>query len=331
MTSGRDHGGGTDAAIARFGGARSGWLDLSTGINPVPYPTGQISANAWNALPDSGAFSALETAARAFWNVPAEAAVLAAPGASALIARIPSLMALTGVHIAQPTYNEHAAAFAAHGVALAEDGDAQVVVHPNNPTGRIWQANELRPARLTVIDESFCDVTPDASLIHLATRPGTIVLKSFGKFWGLAGLRLGFAIGDPALIGQLGEALGPWQISGPALEIGAKALTDTAWASETRKRTAQDAERLDSLISQHGGTALGGTSLFRLYEVDSATRWQDHLAQSHVWSRIFPYSDTWLRLGLPGPDGWTHLETALGGMAGGATAQPSVPDSPPAK
>lgn len=333
MTAPRDHGGGIDAAMAHYGGTRAGWLDLSTGINPVPYPIGQIDASAWTALPDSGAFTALDAAARAFWNVPPAAAVLAAPGASALIARLPGLIPLTGVQIEQPTYNEHAAAFAAHGIPISPTGDAQVIVHPNNPTGRLWNAADLSGTNLTVIDESFCDVTPDASLIQRATRPGTVILKSFGKFWGLAGLRLGFAIGDPALIAKLAETLGPWQVSGPALSIGATALRDTAWADATRHQTAIDAAHLDTLIAQHGGKSLGGTSLFRLYEVDNAAAWQARLAQGHVWSRIFPYSDTWLRLGLPGPKGWDHLERALNitahGTAGGAMAQPSVPVGQP--
>ena len=152
---------------------------------------------------------------------------------------------------------------------------------------------------------------PEASLIALAERPGTIILKSFGKFWGLAGARLGFAMGDPTLIAKLAEALGPWQVSGPALAIGAAALGETEWANATRARLAVDSARLDAVMTARGAKRIGGTSLFRLYEVDDAARWQDRLAQGHVWSRIFPYSTTWLRLGLPAPDRWGQLEAAL--------------------
>mgnify|MGYP000014323088 CR=1 FL=1 len=311
MSNGRDHGGGLDAAIAAYGGARAGWLDLSTGINPVPYPVGTFSQEAWTALPDSAAFEALNTAAQRFWNVPATAAILPAAGASALIARIPTLAGAGAVSVQGPTYNEHAASFAGLGWTVSPEGhDAQVVVHPNNPDGRVWAATEIT-APLAIIDESFCDVMPDASLIGLAAQPGRIVLKSFGKFWGLAGARLGFAIGDPALIARLGDALGPWQVSGPALAIGAAALADADWAEATRARLASDSDRLDALMIGRGAKVVGGTSLFRLYEVDDATRWQDRLARSHVWSRIFPYSKTWLRLGLPAPDRWSQLEAAL--------------------
>ncbi len=309
----RDHGGGLDAAALAFGGTRAEWLDLSTGINPVPYPLPPLSADAWTALPDRRAQQALLRAARAFWRVPDGAAILATPGASAPIAMMPRLAPRGAVHIAAPTYNEHAAAFEAAGWTHAPDArsaQAQVVVHPNNPDGRMFSAAELT-APLRIVDESFCDVTPDASLIETTETPGTVVLKSFGKFWGLAGLRLGFAIGDPALIAQLTQMLGPWPVAGPALEIGAAALADTDWADRTRARLKADAARLDGLLTGAGARGLGGTTLFRLYEVDNAARWQDHLARHRVWSRIFPYNPRWLRLGLPAPEGWLRLSEAL--------------------
>ncbi len=300
-----DHGGGLDAAAQRYGGGRADWLDLSTGINPRPYPLPMLPADAWTALPDRAAAEALEQAARAFWRVPDGAAVLAAPGASALIARIPALRPPGRVSIVGPTYNEHAHAFRAAGWEIAPDADAAVVVHPNNPDGRLWRN---APAPFQIIDESFCDICPEESRIDLAARPGVIVLKSFGKFWGLAGLRLGFSIGDPELIRRLATMLGPWPVSGPALAIGTSALNDVAWAQETRTRLARDAARLDALV---GARVVGGTPLFRLYEVDDAAAWQDRLARHRIWTRIFPYSRTWLRLGLPDGDGWDRLEGAL--------------------
>ena len=307
----RDHGGAIDAAIARFGGARADWLDLSTGINPVPYPIGQIDPGAWTALPDIAAQTALESTARAFWGVPDGAALIAAPGASALIARLPQTTPAATISIPGPTYNEHAASFAAQGWALSDlDPAAQVVVHPNNPTGRFWQAADIT-APFAIIDESFCDPTPDQSLIGLATRPGTIILKSFGKFWGLAGLRLGFAIGDAGIIGKLTDGLGPWPVSGPALQIGAIALADHGWAAQTRARLLADTARLDRLMIRRGAVLVGGTALFRTYAVNSAADWHARLGRTHILGRIFPYSQTWLRLGLPHPDRWDQLESAL--------------------
>ena len=311
MSEKRDHGGGLDAAIAAFGGQRADWLDLSTGINPVPYPIPDMPQDAWTALPDEAAFARLYALARSFWNVPENAAIIGATGASAIIAALPRVIPHGAVCIPGPTYNEHGAAFAASGWRLGQDpSHALVAVHPNNPDGHIWTVSDFEAA-YTVIDESFCDVMPDKSLIHLAARPGVVVLKSFGKFWGLAGLRLGFAIGDPQIIAKLTDLLGPWQISGPALSIGAEALADPAWADETRARLATDTLRLDQLVTRNGAELVGGTTLFRLYKVKDAQAVQDRLAQHHVWSRVFPYAPEWIRLGLPAPDRWAQLESAL--------------------
>lgn len=307
----RDHGGGLDGAAHRYGGERTQWIDLSTGINPVPYPIEGTVQNDWTALPDAQAFNALEHAARRFWNVPDGAGLIASHGASAIIARLPALMPPGQVDIPTPTYNEHAAAFEAQGWTRANEAvSARVLVHPNNPDGRMWNSDDVN-AEFTVIDESFCDIAPSASLIETSTRPNTIILKSFGKFWGLAGLRLGFAIGDRKLIERLAELTGPWSVSGPALRIGAAALQDVDWAQRTRQRLAVDATRLDALVTARGARLVGGTSLFRLYDVGDAKAWQDKLAKSHIWSRIFPYSDRWLRLGLPAPDQWKRVERTL--------------------
>ena len=183
-------------------------------------------------------------------------------------------------------------------------------MHPNNPDGRL-STDAISARDLTVIDESFCDTTPAASLVPQIGDTNTLVLKSFGKFWGLAGLRLGFAIGPASLINPLRDRIGPWAVAGPALELGAIALRDAAWAERTRARLVADSVRLDACLQTSNAIPLGGTPLFRLFEVNDAKEWQQRLAQAHVWSRIFPYSKTWQRLGLPHPDRWSHLETAL--------------------
>jgi cobalamin biosynthetic protein CobC len=312
-TTPRDHGGGIDAAAARHGGARGDWLDLSTGINPVPYPVGPIPDHAWAALPDAAAMARLLQAARQFWSVPDDAGIVAAPGASALIAQMPRLAQGTRVSIPGPTYNEHAASFRAAGWQVVKgDAPVRVVVHPNNPDGRLWPADAFHARDLSVIDESFCDTCPDRSHIARAAEAGTVVLKSFGKFWGLAGLRLGFAIARPEICARLADGLGPWAVSGPALKIGARALADCAWADTTRSRLAHDAARLDAMMQANGAGIVGGTTLFRTYAVDDAAAWQDRMARAHIWTRIFPYSGTWLRLGLPGTErDWTRLQEAL--------------------
>ena len=307
-----DHGGGLDDARGRFGGARADWIDLSTGINPVPFALPDLPAECWTALPDRGALADLLEAARRFWQVPDGAALVAAPGTSALIAQLPGIVPAGRVHIPGPTYNEHARACAAHGWNQTGDAaEALVLVNPNNPDGRVWQGTEAG-AGFVVIDESFADVAPAVTLVRLATRPGTVVLKGLGKFWGLAGLRLGFAIGDPVLIRRLSVRLGPWAVSGPALAVGTAALRDHAWAAATRMRLARDAARLDALLTAAGAGIVGGTDLFRLVRLSNPGIWHRVLARRQIWTRIFPYSNDWLRFGLPGSEAdWDRLAKAL--------------------
>lgn len=314
--SARDHGGRIDAAAAQYGGLRDDWIDLSTGINPLPYPVEDVPPSAWTDLPDQNATAAFTAAARDHWRCPPDAAVLPVPGLSSAIALIPWLTPAAQVRISDPTYNEHAAAFRAAGWEVSSDdaSKARVVVHPNNPDGR-WFTEKDTTAALSVIDESFCDIAPDRSLIALATRPGTLVLKSFGKFWGLAGLRLGAVIGDPDLIGKLAARMGPWPVSGPALAIGALALRDPDWTARTRARLTEDALRLDRNVAPTGATLVGGTPLFRLYDHPRAAELQHHLATHHIWTRTFPWSASAIRLGLPAEDHWPRVEAALATFA----------------
>lgn len=311
----RDHGGGLDAAMAKYGGLRGDWIDLSTGINPTPYPLPEIPDRFWQALPDSGDQMALKAAARHFWSIPDTAEIAAASGVSALIAALPRLAKPATVGIAQPTYNEHAASFAAFGWDVgASPAQANVYVHPNNPDGRLWTRATLltNHKTLTIIDESFCDICPKDSHIDLACRPGFVVLKGLGKFWGLAGVRLGFAVALPETIAALEQMLGPWAISGPAQHIGRAALSDTNWAATTRTKLAQDAARLDQIVTQKTGANPRGTNLFRLYNVADAQACFEKLASARILSRVFPYSKNLIRLGLPGPaPHWARLQQVL--------------------
>ncbi|MFQ5624290.1 MAG: threonine-phosphate decarboxylase [Paracoccaceae bacterium] len=318
----RPHGGNLDEARAAYGGDRAAWLDLSTGINPRPYPLPDFPAHCWRDLPDTGLQDRLVDAARRFWSVPGNVDIVAANGASALIAALPRVFETGSVHIPAPTYNEHAAAFSAAGWRVSESRDApdeanaRVLVNPNNPDGTVHGDDAFRDVDLGIADESFADTLAPGSLPQPAARKATIRLKSFGKFWGLAGTRLGFAVCPPAVANSLRSFLGPWNVSGPALVAGACALDDTAWAARTRKRLASDAKRLDVLVGRAGAEVEGGTSLFRLYRVDSAERWHRHLATHRIWSRVFPFHAGWIRLGLPGTeDAWGRLEKALEAVA----------------
>lgn len=311
-----DHGGNLAEAMARFGGTRADWLDLSTGINPEPYPVA-AAPEAWTRLPDADAETALIAAARTAFRIGHGAGVIAAPGASALIRALPRLAAAGKVAIPGPTYNEHARAFAAEGWTVVDRPEpgvrAAVIVNPNNPDGRRWTVEDLallaEALDLLVIDESFMDPTPARAFP--AGAPNVVVLRSFGKFWGLAGLRLGFVLSARETVAQFADMLGPWPVSGPALEIGARALADTAWAEATRARLAADMARLHDLIAGAGWRIAGGTDLFVTAETPDAAKAQERLARHRIWSRTFPYSATWLRLGLPPSHGWERLEAAL--------------------
>jgi cobalamin biosynthesis protein CobC len=312
----RDHGGNLDAARRAWGGERDDWIDLSTGINPIPYPVPALNAELWTALPDDTALTRLVAAAKRFWKIPNGLSLIAAPGASALIAALPGLREPGRVAIDSPTYNEHAGSFLAHGwdiVSPEDSAEARVIVHPNNPDGKVFQGEALDRYQIVIIDESFVDPKPELTLSALAHHRGVIILKSFGKFWGLAGLRLGFAIGHPDTLEAIRARVGPWSVSGPALEIGTCALRDQVWAQQTRERLFADADRLDQLVLHSGRAHLvGGSPLFRLYETSNAEAAQNAFANRKIWTRRFPYSDKWLRLGLPGsPDAWERVAEAV--------------------
>lgn len=316
------HGGDMTAARARYGGAPEDWIDLSTGINPWPYPLPDLPTAAWTCLPQHDAEERLLAAARQTYDMPEAAGLVAAPGTQALIQLLPFLLSPSRVGVVGPTYGEHAPAWRAAGHDVREvlepvsDTDVLVLCSPNNPDGRIADPELLKWAgqgRLLVVDEAFADVTPQASFGSQAGRDGLLILRSFGKFYGLAGLRLGFALGDPVLTARLAERLGPWAVSGPALEIGALALADTAWQTATRESLRRAANRLDMVLTRAGFRIAGGTALFRLVETPTpAAAWHDRLANSHIWTRPFPDHPHWLRFGLPGSeDAWQRLEAAL--------------------
>lgn len=319
----RDHGGNLDHAIATYGGTRADWIDLSTGINPVPYPLPNLPPACWRTLPTASALAALCAAAQTCYGTRAD--VLPLPGAQAAIQLIPYLTPPRTARVLGPTYNEHAACLRAAGwtvedVASPKDlsgADLAILVNPNNPDGRQTRPSELKRLAAScgqlIVDESFADPTPELSLAPMLSElPNTLVLRSFGKFYGLAGLRLGFALGQPSALAPLKSMAGPWPVSGPALEIGRRVLPDTDWAKTTTDRLLRDATKLDQLAERAQWRLVGGTPLFRLYETGSASTAQSHLATQHIWSRIFPWSNSLIRLGPPGSrDAWDRLTQAL--------------------
>ncbi|KAA2242300.1 threonine-phosphate decarboxylase CobD [Salinarimonas soli] len=321
------HGGDLDEARALFPGAPEPWIDLSTGINPVPYPVPELTPRLFERLPAPGDVAELERAAAAAYGARMPETVVAAPGTQVLISVLPHLRAPGRVAILGPTYAEHARAWAAAGhevvevdeLAAAHGADAAVAVNPNNPDGRRLDPEALAATAaklqarggLLVVDEAFADFERDLSIIpHLPD--GAVVLRSFGKTFGLAGVRLGFAVASAPLIERIRTALGPWAVSGPAIEIGARALRDGAWLEETARARGGDRDRLHALLARTAGVGSCGTTLYRLIETPLAPALFDHLGRHGLWTRRFQGRPDRLRFGLP-PDeaAWRRLDEAL--------------------
>jgi cobalamin biosynthetic protein CobC len=323
------HGGNINAARLRFPNAPLPWIDLSTGINPVPYPIGAVSPDSWARLPEPSSLAALEAAARQTYGAGPAADIVAASGTQALLQWLPNVVRARRVGVLGFTYGEHEKCWRRAGaeVVTVESADqlstfdVGVVVNPNNPDGRlvardvlIAQAGNLaRRNGLLIVDEAFMDMgCAGDSLVSEMPPAGAVVLRSFGKLYGLAGLRLGFAVTTPDLGAALREAMGPWPVSGPAIEIGRRALADAAWRRQTRSRLRHAAERMDLLLRAAGFAIAGGTKLFRLAEHNDAATWFAHLARHGILTRPFLTKPRWLRFGLPGAAGeWQRLEAAL--------------------
>ncbi|CAA9356035.1 MAG: L-threonine 3-O-phosphate decarboxylase [uncultured Microvirga sp.] len=318
------HGGDLDEARTRFPEAEKPWIDLSTGINPVAYPAPALPDRVYRRLPSPGEVASLEAAAARAYGAADPATVVAAPGTQALIGWLPRLRPPGRVAVLGPTYAEHAAAWREGGHEVFETtqldtpADVLVVVNPNNPDGRVLSRRELfgtadrlgRSGGWLVVDEAFVDLEPVESLAPVLPA-AAVVLRSFGKAYGLAGLRLGFALADHSIAQRLRSVLGPWAVSGPAIAIGGQALADEDWRRSAALDRATDARRLDSLLAP-AARVIGGTCLFRLVETPDAPALFDHLGRRGIWVRRFETMPHRLRFGLAGTEAsFERLRAAL--------------------
>ena len=320
-----EHGGNLREASEQFDRPIPDWLDLSTGLNPHGYPAPPIGAAAWHRLPEMD--PALTEAASRYYGAPH---MLAVAGSQAAIQALPQMRAPSRVAVASPSYAEHAHHWKQHGHSTREvphalldqavaDCDVLVVCNPNNPTGHTvpseqllsWRAQLARRGGWLVVDEAFADTARENSVAGMAALPGLIVLCSVGKFFGLAGLRVGFAGAEPHLLDQLNKLLGPWTVSGPAQLVARAALDDLAWQEHTRGRLARDHARLGAILRESGLDA-SGTALFQWWPMDDPEPMWRHLAQRGIWTRLFRDGARGIRVGIP-PDelGWRRLITAL--------------------
>lgn len=309
-----EHGGRLNAAARHYGIPRADWLDLSTGIAPWPYPLPPPPADVWQRLPeDDDGLAALAAACYG-----AEGLLL--PGSQAAILHLPRLVPAGRVAMPALLYNEHPAAWAAAGhvrVGWNEvtqmRADYAVLCHPNNPTGAVLARADLLATaarvKLLVIDEAFIDAEPLQSMAGAAEN--IVVLRSLGKFYGLAGARLGWAGGPPDLLAHLAAVLGPWAVPHPARWAARLALADRDWQDRQRVRLREGAQRLATLLSEHGFATPTGTALFQYVPTPRAAELHEALARRGILVRRFDAPSA-LRFGLPGhDDDWRRLAAAL--------------------
>jgi cobalamin biosynthetic protein CobC len=319
-----EHGGRLARAAAHYGIPRDRWLDLSTGVSPHAWPAPAIPAEAWHRLPEDE--DDLLDAARAYYGCEH---LLPVAGTQAAIQALPRLRARSRIGVLAPGYAEHAHAWreAGHDVTLlpmealvarAGEFDVVVFISPNNPTGErlpdaFWQLRSrasalLRKPDWMVVDEAFGDSRLDA---FLQPRDGMILLRSIGKFFGMAGARAGFVAAWPALLDALREQLGPWALSGPTRYVVARALRDTVWQDAMRRRLKQESTWLASTLEHAGLKPAGGTDLFQYCPHPDAAGVFEALARRGVLVRLFNEPSA-LRFGLP-PDDVSHgyLASAL--------------------
>lgn len=324
------HGGRLREAARQYRITLDDWLDLSTGINPHGYPPPPVPAEAWLRLPEDD--DGLERAAADHYGLAgpdAPCRLLPVAGSQAAIQTLSRLIPARQVCLFAPSYAEHAHAWrtserhyctsVADMEAALPQADVVVVVNPNNPCGRQLPAAQLLDWRRRlahrggwlIVDEAFADARPEHSLAPHAGLPGLVVLRSLGKFFGLAGARVGFVLGEPALLARLAALLGPWTLAGPARHVATAALRDTAWQARTRQQLATSSARLAELLTHRGLTPSGGTALFQWLRTAQADALHQHCARQGILLRHFDTPAS-LRFGLP-PDerGWQRLATAL--------------------
>jgi cobalamin biosynthetic protein CobC len=320
------HGGRLSEAKAHFGVGGEPWLDLSTGINPHCWPGASAIGVDWQALPDVQALADLELAAAQYFGVD-PVHVCALPGTEIGLRMLGDMLAGPAAYVA-PSYSTHAQMFGqSRPISSNEVLDCVdmtiLLANPNNPDGRVTprdgllaKLDQLRGSlHWLVIDEAFADASPDISIAsHVDDAAPLVILRSFGKFFGLAGLRLGFALGPCEIIAGYREKLGSWPVSAAALEIGQAAYRDNGWIAAMRFRLRSEAATLDAVLTGHGLAPIGECPLFRLIETEDASALFERLARRLILTRPFADNPRWLRIGLPADDhALARLDEALAG------------------
>ncbi|MDV6344667.1 threonine-phosphate decarboxylase CobD [Nitrosomonas sp. Is37] len=319
------HGGHLRAAAARFAIPLESWLDLSTGINANGWPVRTPPASSWARLPEEE--DELDAAANRYYGTEF---LLPVAGSQAAIQALPQLRAPSHVSVLSPGYAEHVhawkrnhhtvSAVTSEQIAAAlPNTDVLIIIHPNNPTGEVfsitqllnWHAQLATRGGWLIVDEAFIDATPALSIASHTAKPGLIVLRSLGKFFGLAGARVGFVCAQPQLLMTLNNLLGPWTVSTPARWMAIQALQDKNWQEKARQQLLQDSQRLHSLLSQHHFPPHGGSAFFQWVCSAKASDVFEKLAAQGILTRLFSEPSS-LRFGLPATEAdWQRLDKAL--------------------
>ncbi|HAO26330.1 MULTISPECIES: threonine-phosphate decarboxylase CobD [unclassified Methylophaga] len=321
-----NHGGRIQANSKQYGIPVNDWLDLSTGINPHGWPVPEfIPTTLWQRLPE--AEDDLIEKAKAYYQCEH---ILPMAGSQSAIQLLPRMRPACRVAILSPAYQEYRYCWqqAGHAVSelesfeldqLIDHFDVVIVVHPNNPTGETfssdcllnWYQRLQKRGGWLIVDEAFIDIAPAHSLASLPVMNGLIILRSLGKFFGLAGLRVGFVITHPVVLNQLTEKSGPWPIASVSRWIASQALADTDWQKQSRQYLPQYAQRLFDLLTEYDLKPTGGCGLFQWIKTDKASHIHQQLAQQGILCRLFD-APAALRFGLPASEHeWLRLETAL--------------------
>jgi cobalamin biosynthetic protein CobC len=340
------HGGDIQAASEVFDIPLAQWIDLSTGINPDGYSVPEIPSQFFARLPCDD-YPPLRQAARAYYQVQA---LLPGAGSQIFKETIPRLFEQScRVAIPDVGYQEHRRCWLACGHRIVEyDGfkpaslgalieagavDCAVVVHPNNPTAATidiatldrWRQRLLQSDGLLIVDEAFADCAESNSSLQLDDHEGVIVLRSLGKFFGLAGLRVGFALGDSERLQQLKSLRGLWSVSGVSQYVAALALADQTWQQQAQLQIAVNSDSLYQLLGSYfPAHQLRQSSLFvsLLLPQAEAIALYMGLAQRAILVRFCALNDSsqaLLRFGLPAADNVEQHQrfvAALNALAG---------------
>ncbi len=316
------HGGALDDAIAQYGGEADDWLDLSTGINPYAYPITNISDLSWTQLPQRLAIDNLIKAAQIAYNCEGRELIVA-NGTQIFIENLPRILAKSSIAIVSPTYEEHShnwkkcghEVFCIENLDEASKAEHLLIVNPNNPTGKLYTPEQLyqcakRQKGMLIIDEAFMDITPEMSMAA-AKLDNLIILRSFGKFFGLGGARIGFMLANPMLLNKMQSYIALWAVSGASIDVATQALSDLIWQTNMRKKLKSDMQNMQDVLIENKFKIIGSTHLFCLVFTPHAHKYFDKLANKHILVRKFSQNPTILRFGLATPKRLPHLAQVL--------------------